>query len=535
MKTFQSSGKTFLNEANQVVSKTAMEKYFPHARDIDMSGQLDPITFRFNYLRHMLFSKYAKIDVASSSARKAKCLDKYLACEAKCKTTNIYFKEKQYEGTKIHHLLMLTRKYINDILGPLTCDLFDRCTFGPGSSTRLPHPYVDAVFKLEGIPHCTSLLKDLLDRLNNPFKHVFPEYEIRECAKYTTVPKNAVIDRPIEIQPCLNMFLQKALGNMIRERMKGLFSGASRPLNLNDQTLNQELAKLGSMFGDLCTLDLSSASDLISTNFVSYLIDDTNWLAMLYASRVGIVELECGRQLPLEKFSAMGNGYTWELQSLIFYSMVRACNEYHGCNQFVASVYGDDIICHRDVADTLIEFLHACGLSVNTDKSFLDGPFRESCGKHYYNGYDVTPCYMRKPLVTNQDIIAFHNRLFHWATQDGFKDIRCLDALAHLVSHLSCEPLRVPVGKGDIGIHTCGNDLPESRWHLRKDGDPVALFRCYKVTRSKLTWPRIGALRKALLMGTMDESTASDVPFGIERSRIGKMPFTAIPTYGSWM
>ena len=187
---------------------------------------------------------------------------------------------------------------------------------------------MDAVFKLEGKPHITSLLYHHLGQ--DFLSKVWPDgFDVHECADYTTVPKSSVIDSPIEMQPCINMFIQKALGNLIRKRMKGRFCGVGYPtLDLNDQSFNQNLARLGSQTGAICTLDLSSASDLISTNLVSYLIEDTSWLGALYVSRVGLVQFEDGSIRPLEKFSAMGNGYTWELQSAIFYSMVRAVNTF---------------------------------------------------------------------------------------------------------------------------------------------------------------------------------------------------------------
>lgn len=525
--------KTLFSEANQVLTKTKLEKFFPHISDFDPLVDIRPDEFKRAYLNFTVFDKYVALDSASSLDRERACMQKYLACEAKCKETNAYFDAEGYKGTKIHHLLMLTRKYLNDILGSFPSTFLDHCAFGPGASTRLSRPFVDVAFKLEGVPHCTSLLWSLLDG-RNPFEHVFPKVEIRECAKYHSVPKSSVINRPIEIQPDLNMFFQKSLGNIIRQRMKNQYTGAARRLDLNDQTLNQELAKLGSMDGVTCTLDLSSASDTISTNFVKYIIDDTNWLGALYATRVGLVEFDDGRILPLEKFSAMGNGYTWELQSAIFYSMIRASNEYHGMDGSVAAVYGDDIICHKDVADTLCDFLSACGLTVNKKKSFVSGYFRESCGKHYYKGYDVTPCYVRKPLETNQEVVNFHNRLFDWMSRDGFKDVTYLPALNALKEAMSCEPLHVPVGKGDCGLHACGNDLRYKTFLCKSTHEHITVFKCYDVYRSVLHWCGIGSYRKALLIPTVDDRTAADIPFGNQRVRVRKMKFTSIPTFGSW-
>jgi hypothetical protein len=55
---------------------------------------------------------------------------------------------------------------------------------------------------------------------------------------------------------------------------------------------------------------------------------------------------------------------------------------------------------------------------VNEKKSFASGPFRESCGGHYYNGYSVKPFYIRKPLNSLSRIIWLLNALRAWAADD---------------------------------------------------------------------------------------------------------------------
>jgi hypothetical protein len=53
-------------------------------------------------------------------------------------------------------------------------------------------------------------------------------------------------------------------------------------------------------------------------------------------------------------------------------------------------VYGDDIIVPADYAASVIRSLEDFGLRVNADKSFWTGRFRESCGKEYFAGDDVS-------------------------------------------------------------------------------------------------------------------------------------------------
>jgi len=72
-------------------------------------------------------------------------------------------------------------------------------------------------------------------------------------------------------------------------------------------------------------------------------------------------------------------------------------------------VYGDDIIvptyCAESVADTLESF----GILVNRNKSFWNGKFRESCGKEYYDGHDVSIVKVRREFPTTRTDAACVN------------------------------------------------------------------------------------------------------------------------------
>jgi hypothetical protein len=61
-------------------------------------------------------------------------------------------------------------------------------------------------------------------------------------------------------------------------------------------------------------------------------------------------------------------------------------------------VYGDDIIVPTDCAIWVKVMLEAFGFRVNTSKSFLEGNFKESCGKEYFRGDDVSVCRVRRVM-----------------------------------------------------------------------------------------------------------------------------------------
>jgi hypothetical protein len=161
-----------------------------------------------------------------------------------------------------------------------------------------------------------------------------------------------------------------------------------RGIDLSDQGRNQQLAKEGSISGKLATIDLSMASDTLSYNAVALLIP-SDWFK--YLSSVRSPCYRFGSKLySYAKFSSMGNGATFALETLIFAAAAYAV----GSKRF--SVYGDDIIVETELFEPLSALLCELGFTVNQEKSFATGPFRESCGGNFFEGIDITPFYVRK-------------------------------------------------------------------------------------------------------------------------------------------
>jgi len=186
------------------------------------------------------------------------------------------------------------------------------------------------------------------------------------------------------------MFIQKGIGNYFRKCLR------THNINLNDQSINRSLAREGSITGKLATLDLSSASDSVSMGLVALLLPEC-WCTLLDSVRSPVTIIDGDEHLN-HMYSSMGNGFTFELESLLFFAITKACCYFRG-SRGVVSVYGDDIICPTDVVPELTYALSFFGFSVNSEKSYDSGPFRESCGGHYYDGFDITPFYIRKPIL----------------------------------------------------------------------------------------------------------------------------------------
>jgi hypothetical protein len=141
----------------------------------------------------------------------------------------------------------------------------------------------------------------------------------------------------------------------------------------------------------------------------------SDWFYYLDLFRSPLTEID-GVQHVNEMFSSMGNGFTFELESLLFYAITRTVAYFAGVRG-VISVYGDDIIAPTEIGQDLISALSFYGFSTNVDKSFMDGPFRESCGAHWHGGLDVSPFYLRQPFRSVSDLILTLNQLTGWSSR----------------------------------------------------------------------------------------------------------------------
>jgi hypothetical protein len=367
----------------------------------------------------------------------------------------------------------MARREVKKILGKFSWDATEPyLSFGPGASVGLRRRYSHPFYKIGHNEPTTTGENFAVDAAfidSVPLWKRFREAnsvnpKVVVGSKIVTVPKDARTDRVIAIEPQLNMFFQKGIGGLIRRRL--LKAGC----DLNDQTMNQRLALLGSQTGHLATIDLANASDSISRVLVEQLLPE-EWLLPLKCVRCTHTDFPSdgekdssptykGKSTPwfLQKFSSMGNGYTFELESLIFLALGRACARYYGVVDQTVSVYGDDIVVGTDLAPHYISLLAEVGFKTNTDKTFVTGSFRESCGKHYFAGSDVTPYYLKHKIDSQESVLKYANsirRLAHrllggtWGCDAALRAtwLRSLDALSPSVASLS-----IPEGFGDGGV-----------------------------------------------------------------------------------
>lgn len=252
-----------------------------------------------------------------------------------------------------------------------------------------------------------------------------------------TVPKNAKTDRVICFEPHMNIRLQRQVGDYIRSRL--LKAG----VNLNDQSVNRRRAILGSKTGHLATIDLSMASDTICRELIFQLLP-IDWALKLDDLRSKYTLWPDGMTRKNEKFSSQGNGFTFELESLIFYALVSAVSEN-------VSVYGDDIILASESFDDAKSVLEWAGFVLNSAKSFSVGNFRESCGADGFAGVDCSPVYLRVLPRTTEDVIHLHNRVNEWCSRALLPDPIFLLAMRKWRNVHTC--FHGPSGYGDGHYH----------------------------------------------------------------------------------
>lgn len=245
----------------------------------------------------------------------------------------------------------------------------------------------------------------------------FGQLSIVDCSRCSFVPKTKDISRMICVEPSLNMFIQLGLGTLLEKRLSNHFS-----CDLSSQPeVNRRLAYLGSKDGSFATIDLSSASDSISLNLCKEIFP--SWFfETLCELRSPNVKLD-DTIVPLNMISTMGNGFTFPLQTMIFSCLIRAA--YHNTGLPILdgarvnwACFGDDLICDTKAYRNVIRLLSILGFSINSEKSFFEGPFRESCGTDWFFGQPVRGIYIKK-LRSPQDLTVAVNLLNTWSAYTG--------------------------------------------------------------------------------------------------------------------
>jgi hypothetical protein len=347
------------------------------------------------------FKKNDAFTSAIAAAQKA--VSSFHRAEKICRITNKRLDHYLRDGVEIRNpraaamvdLCHNIRGFIAKTLGPVdefTTRIPDLVGVTNGAtsvrSRRQSHASGKVRLNSPVTPGCAPL-KDALLLYMDPWLLLKRKERITNVNRIEFVPKSWKTHRTIACEPEGNMPFQLACDKFLKRKL------CSVGIDLRDQSTNQRLCREGSISGELATVDLSMASDTVAYNLIWGLFPE-EWAEMLTrlrtpfgkcngSSKTGVAPF----RVKYAKFSSMGNGATFPIETLIFLACCRAVGDTE------ASVYGDDIIIKSSLVPRLYELLRFLGFTPNAEKSFHTGFFRESCGAYFVKGCDVTPFYMR--------------------------------------------------------------------------------------------------------------------------------------------
>jgi hypothetical protein len=376
-------------------------------------------------------------------------MDGFFEAERVCVESNERIRGQRFKNPLTSAVLLGMTFKISNILTKFSADeLVDSSNWGPGSTTLLRRAEATYPKKFSVERKITAgaygFVKDW-------FHLAYPSwdmtFEIDSFSKVVTVDKNAKTDRVIAIEPGINLWFQKGIGTMMKERLK------RHGVDLTDQTVNQERSRIASKFNNLATVDFSMASDTIAFALVEEVLP-RDWFCLLRSFRTPSARVD-GKEIHFAKFSSMGNGFTFELESLLFYTMAIACCESLGIDAKGTSVFGDDVVLPSAAYDLFCSVSADLGFKVNTSKSYDDGAYRESCGSHYWYGYSIKPIFHKESFDGQQSVIKAANLLRNSNRTNNLigSDKRFRRGWQLLVDYLGPKCPRVPASLGDLGIN----------------------------------------------------------------------------------
>lgn len=414
-------------------------------------------------------------NLPTSYDREATAVSAFYEAEKRCEQAN----ERLLEGNHPEWWFAFTQR-IADILGPvqdaLAC-IESGFKHGSGATTSVKGFGSVASMKYDAKIQCTPELEPFVKALMGPIWHEACGYlvEVTQGNRFTTVPKNAKTDRGICVEATLNVYIQLAIGAYLKSRLK-LFG-----IDLWDQSRNQELARVAITMA-LATVDMTQASDSLAAALpmTAFPFD---WFHLLDICRSKFTDMPNGETVSLEKFSSMGNGFTFEVETIVFYSLALAIVPKREWSSI--SVYGDDVILPTQYLADYRCALDYLGFKVNEKKSFGKGLFFESCGSDWFNGQNVRPFYLKgnKEEDIEPDLkpcpypVRTANKLRHYASRiaggywcdDRFKD------LWQELRDMSPKDWRkpVPASYGDVGLIVGAKEAPDKRPNGQLEGYTV--------------------------------------------------------------
>lgn len=413
---------SFYHELRDVIRSRSIEAYdsFYVRWGRQCIGSAGNLLASQRHARWVLVNFLKKYDFDSNKEQKVlTAVNKFYFYEESCRNLNYSILRKVFPWDV--YIKEFFRILLGEVLPPLS-DVFEGSRHGPGATLSNSYKLSNVFFKYATLPYTVTKEASALARfvieqderwssaiqeLYRDWKGLPYNYPIKLLEMYdeifrtvdhnrvTTVPKSYKTYRTIAIEPGLNLYLQLGLDSYLRKELFKRFQ-----VDLRTQIHNQRLAQNGSSnwkdSDSFVTIDLEGASDTISVALLlKYL--PACWVSLFLKLRSpnGVLN---GQKFCYAKLSSMGNGFTFAFETAFFCSIIYAASKLAGSdlspNDF--AIYGDDIIVRKSIYSSVLDILTSCGFTVNTEKTFSEGPFRESCGSHFHNGVDLKPLYLKR-------------------------------------------------------------------------------------------------------------------------------------------
>lgn len=463
----------------------------------------------------------------------------FWAAEHQCTITNLRLSTLRnmmhtgirYPGNNIPwfatDLVTLIRDIVRDVLRSIPDELEPKFSSGSTFHDRrhtLPQDKMSS--RPTGTPDCVAVIEPFWAQ-TLWFRGLVTEFPHRSLPRlvlgnrFTQVPKSATANRGICVEPSLNVTYQLAVGSVIRKRLYRV------GLDLKSgQLKHARCMSLASKERHIATIDLSSASDTVSLELVRLLLPN-EWFDLLDSLRSQQTFI-AGKWHKNAKFSSMGNGFTFELETLIFYAIATSVCILLGEDSTLVSVYGDDIIVPTPAAKAVVQALTFFGFTPNMRKTFINAvPFRESCGTDSFNGHIIRKYHVKSLPKNPVDWIAITNGIRRLASYElsNFNSLYCykrawLRALCHIPTHI--RKIRGPAYLGDSVIHDWSYDIVS-----KSDGNYIRTVRLQypkgaTTSYDRPFWSRdsiIAAATSGLLRGSGDKIVADQCIPGQQRKR----------------
>jgi hypothetical protein len=376
---------------------------------------------------------FSKINLPCSNARYVDAMNGYIDCEQEVRRNDLY----------LHHSYMakfesMSSRVFASVFSKIDSDIYYGNVLpkhGPGSTAD----------RLMG--NRKFKLKTWTDRLEEIFpagEFLFPSWShyldhidsvrflepgAEMPVKVISVPKTMKTPRIIAMEPSYVQFAQQGVLELILKHLKSdVFLDAV--LGFDDQLPNQQMACEGSLLGNLATLDLSEASDRVSNQHVRALVKNHKYLKLAVdATRSRKADVPGHGVVRLAKYASMGSALCFPFEAMTFLVIV-LCGIEEQLNTPLTNkhlhdlvgkvrIYGDDIIIPVDYVEVVNHWLSVFGHKVGEHKSFWNGKFRESCGKEYYNGHDVSIVKVRQVFPSSRQdatgvisLVSFRNQCY---------------------------------------------------------------------------------------------------------------------------